>query len=155
MIHIKPGDVIAFELNNKYYYCLILSNIIYFGGNLVYAFDFSSDRLVALSELLQEKSSGFNAIVDFIFAKKENRLQKIGTITNYQDYWKHKFFKLTSAIKEKATSWEIYDASLKPIKMVDKLSEEEKKYPDLSRIDDTILVNLINNKWRPETDPRI
>lgn len=155
MISLRPGNIIAFEFDNKYYYCLILTKIILFGGNLVYSFHLSSDKLLTLDDLLKRKPPGFNAIVDFIFAKQEKRLHTVGTIKDYKDYWKYKFFKLTSTITGQAKSWEVYDANLKSIKNVEKLSEEEKKYPNLSRIDDSVLVSLVNNKWRPETDPRI
>lgn len=61
----------------------------------------------------------------------------------------------TNAFKEKAHLWFIYDMSFKELKRVSQLSAEEAKYPDFSRIDDTIMVDLANKRWTPEQDHRI
>lgn len=155
MIQLKLGDVIAIKQKGVYYYAIILSKTIYFGGNLIYAFHIKSDSLLSLNEIMQKKSKGFNAIVDFIFARREKRITKLGQIENYAEYCKHSYYKTTHQDKEKAKFWFILDKSFKEVDRKKKLSSTEKEYPLASRIDDGLMIEKINNFWSPELDERI
>ena len=93
MIKLKEGDVIAFKRGDRYYYAVVITPIIMFGGNLVYAFHMTTDDLISLAELLKRQTSGFNAVVDFILAKREKRIIKLGSIKNPQQFRKTQYFK--------------------------------------------------------------
>lgn len=155
MIRLKPGDVVAFKHKNTYYYAVILSKNILFGGGIIFAFYLTSKQLLSLEEFIQEEREGFNVIVDFIYAKREHRITKIGTISGFEKFLKYKYFKHTHPFQGKAPVWFIYDENRKLIKRVSYLSEEQKKYPPLVRFTDYHLKDFIDQKWSPEKDPRI
>lgn len=155
MVQLKQGDVIAIEQKGHYYYAVILSRIIYFGGNLVYAFHTKSDNLLTLKELIQKEPKGFNAIVDFIFAKREKRIIKLGQIEDLSKYRKYMYYKTTHQIKGKANLWFIRNDSFKDIERKEVLNSVEKQYPLSSRIDDGLMIDKINSCWLPELDERI
>lgn len=154
MIQIKPGDVIALEHDNFYYYCIVLTKIIQFGGNLTYVFNFKTKESLSLDDLLKNKSNGYNAIVDFIWAKRQKRVAKLGKIDNYNDL-QNKYFKACYETKTKARFWFIYDGGGKNrrlVKRVTELSEEEKKYPFDATMNDLLLYARIDKGWLPEND---
>jgi hypothetical protein len=155
MIQIKQGDVIAIKQKGHFYYAIILSRIIYFGGNLVYAFHTKSDNLLTLKELIHKETRGFNAIVDFIFAKREKRITKLGQIENLSKYREHKYYKATHQTRGKAEFWFVSSDDFKEVKRTEQLSEDEKEYPLRERIDDKLMIDKINNFWLPELDERI
>lgn len=155
MKQLKPGDVVAFKLNENYCYAIILSKIIMFGANLVYAFPFATKEIIELNELLSSKQKGFNAIVDFILAKRENRITKLGDINNYLAFKLHKYFKGCHEINTKSHNWFIYDDNNQIAKRTSQLTSEEKEYPFWERIDDTILAKRITVNWLPENDSRV
>lgn len=150
MILLRSGDVVAFKNGNKYCYAIILTKIVRFGGNFVYAFHLETERILSMEELLEKRTEGFNAIVDFIFVKREKRLTKIGYIDDYNKFWKHRFFKATNAIGNQIPKmWFIYDENFKELKRVKELTGEEKDYPLTIRIDYVLLSKLVAKKWLP------
>lgn len=152
MKQLKQGDVIAVELNGTYYYAIVLTPIIMFGGNLVYAFPFTTKELLKLDELLSRNLKGFNSVVDFIFAKRENRIIRLGSIENYSTFKLYKYFKACHELNTKSNSWFIYDENNKLIKRTNKLTIQEKEYPFWERIDDTLLAKRIVDNWFPEKE---
>lgn len=75
MVRITRGDLFAIRGGNeRYYYALILDKIGLFGGNGSFAFHRTSPQMLASKELLLPNESGFHAFIDFIFAKREDRL---------------------------------------------------------------------------------
>jgi len=65
------------------------------------------------------------------------------------------FFKGTHATQGKAREWWIYDLDGSMVRRVERLTDEEKKYPILERVDDVLMVRLVDERWSPEKDPRI
>lgn len=155
MIQIAPGDLVAVEAGGRYYYALILDRVRLFGGNWVFVFHASSDRVLSAAEILAGAPLGFHAFVDFIWAKRENRLTRIARKLDATAFQGPGRLRGTHAIKEKAQQWFIYDMDGKLLKRVSRLTAEEATYPNYSRIDDTIMIDLANTRWRPETDHRI
>lgn len=65
-------------------------------------------------------------------------------------------FKLYGGINHetrKATSWFLWDG--KQTWRIDTLTAEQRKLPVKEVINDTLLIERIENGWRPETDPMI
>ena len=156
MIQLRLGDVIAFKSDDKYYYAIIITKIILFGGNLIYTFHLKTNKLLSMEEVIGSKNNGFTAIVDFIFAKKEDRIVKVGHISDYERYWEKRFFKQSNDVwklilkkKELPKIWYIYDEKGNEVKKVKRLMQEEIQYPLHIRIDDKKLSELINIDWQP------
>jgi len=155
MIQIKPADLVAVRANGKYYYALIVDRVRLFGGNWTFVFHRSSSELLDASAILEGEPSGFNAFVDFIWAKRESRLTRLMRGVNTKPFFGPGRLKGTSTIKGKANLWFIYDMEFNELKRTSHLTAQEAAYPLNSRIDDTIMIQRVSEQWIPERDPRI
>jgi hypothetical protein len=154
---IRPviGDLVAVNANDRYYYAIILSKVRLFGAPLVFAFHRTSETPLTAEQIAVPTATGFHEFVDFIWAKRENRLSRIATKIDTVPFETAHFFKSTHTTKGKATLWFIYDASFSEVRRTKRLSKEEKTYPLRHRIDDTIMCALIDKHWMPGHDERI
>jgi hypothetical protein len=156
MTRIHPGDLVQISASGRFYYAIILDNVRLFGGQLCFVLYRTSDQSVEASKLLNEPLDGFYEMVDFIWAKREDRLIRVAKKLDVQSLnSKVLFFKTTLALKEKATLWRILDREGNEVRRVRDLSEEEKRYPLYHRIDDVLMVQLVDQRWAPERDERI
>jgi hypothetical protein len=154
MIQLRPADLIAVRSNGCYYHALVLDRIGLFGGNWSFAFHKTSIELLEADVILLDRR-GFNAYIDFIWAKREDRITRIARKIDTTPFLGPGFLKSAHHTQEKADQWFIYDMSGEELRRVRRLTPEEKKYPLWSRIDDTIMVQEINAAWTPEQDERI
>ena len=60
MIQPRPGDLVAIEANGRYYYAAILDRIRLFGGNWVFVFASSSERVLAAETVLASSDGGWH-----------------------------------------------------------------------------------------------
>lgn len=155
MIQIRPRNLLTVRANDKYYYALVLDKIRLFGGNWVYAFHKTSNELLSASELLANVQPGFHAFVDFIWAKRESRVERLAKNVDVQPYNFASHLKGTNTMQGKADLWFIYDLEFNLLRRSSNLKEEEKRYPLYQRIDDTIMVERIDKKWLPELNAQI
>ena len=155
MTRIYPGDLIAVFSNGRYYYALILDKVRFFGGNWVYVLHETSLELLSPDQVLATQCSGFHALVDFIWAKREGRLLRVATKIDVEPYNSVRRLKDTHHFTGKAPLWFIYDMDFQEVKRVAELDEEEKAYPLLVRIDDTIMAEWVEQQWEPDKDQRI
>src|SRR5712692_6164808 len=155
MIRPEVGDLIAINAAGKYYYALLLSKASLFGAPLVFAFHRTSLKPLTADEVVEGKGPGFHEFVDFISAKRENRVSRVASKVDTRPFDTVCHFKNTHATKGKATLWFIYNHSFKEIRRTERLTAEEKAYPLLHRIDDVLMCDLINQQWTPTKDERI
>lgn len=156
MIPIYPRDLVRVAANGRFYYAITLHNIRLFGGQLCFVFHRTSKQPLDSVEVLRGPSDGFYEIVDFIWAKREGRIERIvkkldTTVLNRGT----SFFKSTFTTKGKATEWQIVDREGEEQRRVQELSAEEARYPLFRRIDDILMVELVDQRWVPEKDDRI
>jgi hypothetical protein len=124
MIHVAPGDLVAVAARGRYYYALVIERIRMFGGSWTFAFHRTSESLLAPEELLEGPRSGFNAFVDFIWAKRERRLLRLARQVDASPFRGPGRLKGTHAVKEKAAFWFIYDMAFQHVKRESRLSRE-------------------------------
>lgn len=155
MIRISPGDLIALSANGHFYYAAILPGRRLFGGNWTYAFHRKSQTLLTAEEILRGPRSGFNAFVDFIWAKRENRATRLAKKINTTTFEGPGFLKKANTHKSKASLWFVYDMQFCEIRRTPILNAAEARYPLMSRIDDVLMTRLIDQRWTPEIDKRI
>lgn len=181
MIKIFPGDLLQISENNRFYYVIVLDKVHFFGGQLCFALYRTSETPLNPSEVLQEPLEGFYDTVDFIWAKREKRIERIAKKLDIDKLNQGvKFFKITFSCNgfmlhhppEKANCWifrhrdrtierEIFriikptGKETCPIDLVGELTEEEKRYPLSHCIPHSTLLKLIDQKWAPEKDPRL
>ena len=155
MIRINTGDLLCVNGKNKYYYVLILDKTSLFGGQLCYVYHKTTTCIIDADEIINSKD-GFYEIIDFIWAKRENNINKLKSnidIKSLKD--KLKFYKQSFTLIGKADKWRILDLEGNQIKIVDHLNSEQKKYPLYHRIDTFIMMDLVEKEWLPEKDERI
>ena len=75
MVHLRPNDLVAVRKDGTYFLFAILTKQILFGGHWVFAFHGSRMTLPSAQEKVS--GSGFNAIVDFIVPKREDRVVRV------------------------------------------------------------------------------
>ena len=155
MIRPDVGDLIAVNATGKYYYALLLSKARLFGAPLVFAFHRTSATPLTADQVVEGNGPGFHEFVDFIWAKRENRVLRIASKVDTRPFDTVRHFKNTHTTKGKATLWFICDQSFKEIRRTERLTVEEKAYPLLHRIDDILMCDLINQQWTPAKDERI
>ena len=81
MIQLRPGDLIAVRKEDAHVLFAILTKQILFGGHWSFVFHSSRKTLhLAQDEII---GSGFNAVVDFIVPKRENRVIRISRGNNF------------------------------------------------------------------------
>lgn len=72
MVQLRPDDLVAVRKDGMYFLFAILTKQILFGGH--WAFAFHGARSVLLSLDGEYSGPGFNAAVDFIVPKREDRI---------------------------------------------------------------------------------
>lgn len=155
MIQISPGDLIAIAYQSNYYYALILDKIRLFGGNWVYVFHLKTEEPISAEDILSQKRPGFHAYVDFIRAKRDNRIIRLQRKIDVDLYPGPGYLKSAFTHQRKADQWYIYDMEFQIVKRVKRLRRKEKKYPNFARIDDSIMAKMVDENWLPEKDVRI
>jgi hypothetical protein len=156
MTQVYPGDLVRVAANGRFYYAITLDKIRLFGGQLCFVFHRTSEQPLESAEVLRGPLEGFYEIVDFIWAKREGRLVRIGKKLDTSALNRGvSFFKTTFTTRGKAKEWHIVDRDGEEQRRVQKLSVEEARYPLFHRIDDVLMVGLVDQRWSPEKDDRI
>jgi hypothetical protein len=75
MIQLRPGDLVAVRKDDAYFVFAILTKQTLFGGHWSFAFHGSRPTLPSVDDELA--GPGFNAAVDFIVPKRENRVVRV------------------------------------------------------------------------------
>jgi hypothetical protein len=155
MIRPQIGDLVAVSSGGAYYYALLLTKIRLFGAPLVFAFHQKSTALLTVDEIVRDGATGFHEFVDFIWAKREDRLFRVAARVDTKRFLAARNFKNTHTTKGKAGLWFIYDDSFNEIRRTSRPSADERAYPLFHRIDDIWMCKLIDRQWTPEQDERI
>ena len=155
MIRTSPGDLLAVEHGGHYYYAIILGPVALFGGHWTYVLHQTSSELLTPDAVLRGNPSGFHAFVDFIWAKREDRITRVAKKIDVTPYDTVTRLKTTHTARGKAEIWFLYDLEQREVGRVTHLTQEQRRFPLRERIDDALLVELVDQKWTPEQDPRI
>ncbi|WP_396586755.1 hypothetical protein [Bermanella sp. R86510] len=155
MIRIYSKDLVSIECDGIFYYSLLLDKIKYFGGHLSYVFYYTSNQLVDPDVVLKENNDGFLSIVDYIWAKREDRIQRIAKKVDIEDFEGPGFYKNTHRYEGKAPQWWIFNGEGEELFKVTDLNERQKQYPLLSRIDDIVMIDRVKEEWSILDDPRL
>ena len=155
MIRPSVGDLVSVAANGKYYYAVLLSKVRLFGAPLVFAFHRASAEPLMSDQIISPQAQGFHEFVDFVWAKRENRLSRVASKVDISPFNTVHYFKNTHTTRGKASIWFIYDDSFAEIRRTSHLTPEEKTFPLFHRIDDVLMCSLIDRQWTPERDERI
>jgi hypothetical protein len=108
MIQQAPGDLLEIEFEGKFYYVVVLTKIVMFGGNIIFAFHGDGSRRTA--EALTETASGFNICSDLLLPKKHGAVRRLRRFQDISAFWRTHLVKLTNEWRKghKAHEWYIY-----------------------------------------------
>jgi hypothetical protein len=114
MINQRVGDLLEIQFEQRWYYVVVLTRVVMFGGNIVFAFHTSGEKKT-LEELLQSYD-GFNICTDLGYAKKSGLVQRLHKFKDVQPYFKTRLIKSChpgrkEAPLEKAGLWFIASIS--------------------------------------------
>lgn len=91
MIQQRPGDLLEIIFEGNFYYVVVLTKIVQFGGNIVFAYH-TDGKEKPLDELLKFKR-GFNICTDLLMPKKEGNIKRIHRFDKFSEFWMSKFVK--------------------------------------------------------------
>jgi len=157
MIRQQPKDFLEILFEGKYFYVVILSKIVMFGGNLIFAFHTDGSLQRAEDLLDQADPEGFNCCTDLLLAKREGEVRRIMKLEDIENYWKSKLLKQPHALQlgDPVPYWHIYniDNLREPIKRVKWMRMKYKKAIDRTSMSFDITVMKILEKYSPEQNP--
>ncbi|HSE66645.1 MAG TPA: hypothetical protein VLB12_06645 [Gemmatimonadales bacterium] len=109
MIQQQIGDLLEVEEAGKYFYVVVLSKVVMFGGNILFAFHNEGQRREVSS--LTPDCSGFNICADLLLPKREDRVTRLHRYMDVSAFWRSKYAKATNEYRRgvKAKEWFIYD----------------------------------------------
>src|SRR5262245_18324859 len=94
MIQQRPGDLLEIEEGGKYFYVVVLTKAVMFGGNILFAFHTDGKRLEAGS--LSPSDSGFNVCADLLLPKREGRVTRLHRYADLSPFWRTRYAKGTN-----------------------------------------------------------
>lgn len=155
MLQPRVGDLLEVYEDDEYYYLIILSKIVLFGGNIVYVFHYHGPKLSKFDDLIKERISGFNAVVDLIVPKREGNVRRVLKLPDYTRFLKTRYFKGTHTLTGKASEWWIYDLDHNLVARTSKPSNEMKNGMNYTCLSFTNLSQLVKENFVPSKDPRL
>jgi hypothetical protein len=93
MIRQQIGDLLEIQFGGTFSYVIVLTKIVMFGGNIVYAYHTDGKRY-ELEELLTNHA-GFNVCTDLRLPKREGVVARIHRFEDVAQFWRTKFAKAT------------------------------------------------------------
>ena len=103
-----PGDLLEVEFEGKFYYLVVLTKIVMFGGNIVFAFH--GDGSQCSSDSLADTAAGFNICTDLMLPEKQGTVRLLRRFPNVSAFWRTRLVKSTNEYRlgHKAKEWYIY-----------------------------------------------
>ncbi len=111
MIQQQPNDFLEIYFEEKYYYIVVLTKIVMFGGNIVFAFHSDGSRQNPKELLDKGNPEGFNWCTDLLLAKREGSVKRIKKLNSVERFWKTKLIKSPIGAHQwgdKVKGWSIY-----------------------------------------------
>src|SRR5262245_18622896 len=105
MIQQRIGDLLEIEEGGRYFYVVVLTKVVMFGGNILFAFHNDGEKYEVSD--LKSDSPGFNICADLLHPKREGRVARLHHYDDLAPFWRTRFTKGTNEIRlgVKAKSW--------------------------------------------------
>jgi len=155
MIRQQVGDFLEIYFEDKYYYIIVLTKIVMFGGNVVFAFHTNGTKQDATSLLNSNKQLGFNVCTDLLLAKKQGDVSRITKLDDVSRFWISKYAKAHHSLVqrgERAKRWYIYDVNdwKNSIKVKKWMTKKYKMAMDMTSCSFDVTANKILAKYTPD-----
>jgi hypothetical protein len=155
MIRQQVGDLLEIQYEGKYYYVVVLTKIVMFGGNIVFAHHTDGERKRA-DELLRHRE-GFNVCTDLLLPKKEGVVTRLHRYDDTAEFWLTKYAKYTHEYRlgHKATEWFIYqiDDLGTEIARVQRMPPEYREAMDSAMSSFDLVAEMILEGYTPDQNP--
>lgn len=128
MIRQQIGDLLEVQEDRKYYYIVVLTKVVMFGGNIVFAFH--NDGELRELENLRVSDGGFNICSDLLLAKREKRVRRLHRFADVSPFWRTSYVKATNQISpgKKANHWYISRTDQLGCDFIDRVTELTPEY---------------------------
>lgn len=158
MIQQRIGDLLQIEEDGKHFYVVVLTNVVMFGGNILFAFHNDGKRREVSS--LTPENSGFNICADLLLPKREGRVTRLHRFQDLTPFWRSKYAKATHEhrLGVKAKEWFIYnidDLGGQHIARVAKLSPEHREAIDSGCYSFDLVAAKVLSRYTPDQNEHI
>ena len=158
MIQQRIGDLLEIEEGGNYFYVVVLSKVILFGGNILFAFHNEGERREVSS--LTSECSGFNICADLLLPKREDRVLRLHRYADVSPFWRSKFAKATNEYRlgVKAKEWFIYnidDLGGQHIARIAKLTPEYREAMDIGSHTFDLVASKVLARYTPDQNEHI
>jgi hypothetical protein len=157
MIQQRIGDLLEIEEGGKYFYVVVLTKVVMFGGNILFAFHNEGKKCEASS--FGPGSSGFNICADLLFPKREGRVARLHHYDDLTPFWRSKYVKGTNEYRlgVKAKEWYIYkvDDLQRHIARVAKLTPEYRNAMDHDCHSFDLVAGKVLARYTPDQNEHI
>jgi len=155
MIRQQPGDILEIHFDDLFYYVVVLTPIVMFGGNIVFAFHGDGSRREV--ESLRADSSGFNVCTDLRLPKREGDVKRMKKVDDTTPFWRTQLAKGSHEHRpgHKAEEWWIYKIE-DLMNHIDRTSHMTKQYReamDYSCSSFDLIAEKIRSNYTPDKHP--
>jgi hypothetical protein len=157
MIRQQVGDLLEIHFDGRYSYVVVLTKIVMFGGNIIFAYH-TDGKQYELTRLLLEES-GFNVCTDLRLPKREGVVTRMYRFEDVSPFWRTKLAKGTNEYRRgvRAKEWYIYKLShlSEHVDRVATLKPEYAEAMDRSCKSFDLVVELIQRRYTPDQNDHI
>lgn len=158
MIRQQIGDLLEIHYDGAYSYVVVLTKIVMFGGNIVFAFH-TDGRKRKLHDLLASKT-GFNVCTDLLLPKREGVVSRLEHLEDVSRFWRTQFTKGTVEYRPgaKAKEWFIYKIDQLDrghIARVSALNAEYRQAMDHSCYSFDMVARMIQQRYTPDQNEHV
>lgn len=158
MIQQRIGDLLEIEEGGKRFYVVVLTKVVMFGGNILFAFH--NDGKKCKVSALSPDSSGFNICADLLLPKKEGRVTRLHRFEDPTPFWRSKYAKATNKHRPgvKSREWFIYDIDNldgEPIARVAKLTPEYRQAMDSGCHSFDLVAAMVLARYTPDQNEHL
>ncbi|HEX4611480.1 MAG TPA: hypothetical protein VH092_25020 [Urbifossiella sp.] len=158
MIQQRVGDLLEIEEGGKYFCVVVLTKVVMFGGNILFAFHTEGEKREV--GRLAPAGGGFNICADLLLPKREGRVTRLHRYEDVSPFWRSKYVKATNEYRlgVKAKEWFIYninDLGGQPVARVTELSREYQEAMDSGCHSFDLLAEKVLRRYTPDQNEHI
>lgn len=147
MQQIRPGNYIAIEQDGKFYHCLVLSKVLFFGAQWARFFCPAATEITPYAAI--STAHHFDALVDFIEHLRAGSIHKISTLPDGSYKPVTEFAKAKIVFPDQEPYWSIYNSTLAVVDEKETLSDEEMAFPIGKGMSSEMALSLVDVNWSP------
>lgn len=158
MIQQRIGDLLEIEQGGKYFYVVVLSKVVMFGGNILFAFHNDGQKREISS--LTSDCSGFKICAGLLLPQREDRVIRLHRYEDLSAFWRSKYSKVTNEyrLRVKAKEWFIYnidDLGRQHIARTAKLGREYREAMDSGCHSFDLVAEKVLARYTPDQNDHI